>query len=75
MTADGQAVAIPLTVNGRELETRTGATVASLVAEIVGEARMVAVERNGEIVARSHWAETPLRAGDRIELVRFVQGG
>lgn len=75
MTADAQAAAILVTVNGRELETASGAAVSTLVEEMVGEARMVAVERNGEIVPRSRWSETPLRAGDRIELVRFVQGG
>ena len=38
-------------------------------------ARMVAVERNGEIVPRPRWAETAIADGDRIEIVRFVQGG
>lgn len=35
----------------------------------------VAVELNGEIVRRSAWAQTPVRAGDRLEIVHFVGGG
>jgi sulfur carrier protein len=35
----------------------------------------VAVELNGEIVRRSVWAETPVRSGDRLEIVHFVGGG
>ena len=35
----------------------------------------VAVERNGEIVARGRWHEVSLAAGDRLEIVHFVGGG
>ena len=35
----------------------------------------VALERNGEILARAQWSTTPLAEGDRIELVHFVGGG
>lgn len=35
----------------------------------------VALERNGEILARTQWSTTPLADGDRIELVHFVGGG
>lgn len=66
---------ISLVVNGRDVELPSGATVATLVAELAGGAPMVAVERNGEIVPRGRWSATPLAAGDRVELVRFVQGG
>ena len=37
--------------------------------------KRVAVERNGEIVAKSLHAETRLAAGDRIEIVVAVGGG
>jgi sulfur carrier protein len=62
-------------VNGTERRVAEGSSVAALVAELAPEARMVAVERNGEIVPRQRWAETALETGDRIEIVRFVQGG
>lgn len=35
----------------------------------------VALERNGDIVSRSTWAETRLTHGDKIEIVHFVGGG
>jgi thiamine biosynthesis protein ThiS len=66
---------LAITVNGEAREFAAGATVAELVARLAPEARMVAVERNGEIVPRARWGTTPLAAGDRLELVRFVQGG
>jgi thiamine biosynthesis protein ThiS len=75
MTVPTPAPALALRVNGRDQEAPAHWTVADLVGALAGEARMVAVERNGVIVPRARWAETPLAAGDRIELVRFVQGG
>jgi sulfur carrier protein len=69
------ADALALTLNGHAVELPAGATVAALVERFAGAAKMVAVERNGEIVPRARWAATPLAAGDRVELVRFVQGG
>jgi thiazole synthase/sulfur carrier protein len=62
-------------LNGREEEVRDGATVADLVAGLGREPRAVAVERNGEIVPRSRYGATVLEAGDRLEVVHFVQGG
>jgi sulfur carrier protein len=34
-----------------------------------------AIAVNGEVAPRSEWATTPLRDGDRIEIVRAMQGG
>ena len=62
-------------VNGNERLVAGGSSVAALVAELAPEARMVAVELNGEIVPRAKWSDTVLEAEDRIEIVRFVQGG
>ncbi|PYQ63884.1 MAG: thiamine biosynthesis protein ThiS [Acidobacteria bacterium] len=52
-----------------------GSTVADLVAGLGRHPRAVAVERNGELVPRARFGETPLGAGDRLEVVHFVQGG
>jgi sulfur carrier protein len=38
-------------------------------------ARLVAVEYNGEILHRQFWAETQLHEGDRLEVVTIVGGG
>ena len=37
--------------------------------------RSVVVEHNGEALPPSEFARRPLRAGDRLEIVRIVAGG
>jgi len=66
---------LELTVNGRSCALPENSTVADLVRELAGDGVAVAVERNGEIVSRGAWASTTLSDDDRVELVRFVQGG
>lgn len=50
-------------------------TLAELVAELGLEQRMIAIERNMEVVPKSAYATTELQAGDRIELVHMIGGG
>ena len=67
-----------LIINGqaRVLEAlHEGSFIAELLAELALQPERVALERNGEIVARTDWAQTPLAAGDRLEIVHFVGGG
>ena len=61
--------------NGDEVEVADGATVADLLEQLGLGRRLVVVERNGEPVPRAERSTTPLRAGDRLELVRAVAGG
>jgi sulfur carrier protein len=65
-----------LHVNGEETEIAV-ATVAELLAErgIDPSTRFLAVAVNGAVVRRAEWAETPLAPGDRVEIVRPLQGG
>lgn len=42
---------------------------------IAPEVRGVAVALNDAVVPRSSWAETKLSDGDRIEIVKIMQGG
>lgn len=51
------------------------ATVADLVRALKLEGKRIAVERNGEIVPRSRYAQTKVSAGDRLEVVAAVGGG
>ena len=37
--------------------------------------KRIAIERNGEIVPRSLFAQQALADGDRLEIVRIVAGG
>ncbi|MBL6454772.1 sulfur carrier protein ThiS [Belnapia sp. T6] len=66
---------IPISVNGEARQVPAAATLADLLAQIGLDIRKVAVERNLEIVPRSRYAETPLAAGDRLEIVHFIGGG
>ena len=62
-------------VNGDRREVAEGSTVSTLLEELGLHPRGVAVEYNGEILKRAHYEDTRLGQGDRIEIVRFVQGG
>lgn len=64
-----------VTVNGEKLEIAGGFTLGQWLENIGRDRRTVAIERNGMIVPRALYDETPLVSGDRLELVTFVQGG
>ena len=64
-----------ITVNGEAREAQQGETIADLLSRFNIEARMVVVEHNGEIVARASFANTPLAAGDVLEIVQMMAGG
>ena len=66
---------IRLTVNGEPRTLDTPRTLADFIADLGFDPRAVAVEYNGRIVKRATYAETELEDGDRLEIVRFVQGG
>ncbi len=64
-----------IVVNGTARPLAGLASVADLVRELALEGKRIAVEKNGEIVPRSRYADTPLAAGDRLEIVGAVGGG
>ena len=67
-----------LTINGREREfpeMQSDSTLHHLVELLRLKADRVAVERNGDIVPRTTWAEVRLEDGDNLEVVQFVGGG
>lgn len=64
-----------VTINGAERRFAPPLTVARLVGELGFAGKRVAIERNGEIVPRSRYAEIDLRDGDRLEVVVAVGGG
>ena len=65
---------LTLTLNG--VATGVDATtLAELVASLGLEGKRIAVERNGDIVPRSRYADTRLVQGDRLEIVGAVGGG
>jgi thiamine biosynthesis protein ThiS len=66
---------LELSLNGEPHRLPGGSTVLDLLAALGRDPRVVAVERNGEIVRRTEYGETRLETGDRLEVVHFVQGG
>jgi sulfur carrier protein len=63
-------------INGQD-EALTVPTLAALLAEKAVDVaqRGIAVALNGSVVPRAAWADTALKAGDTIEIVRARQGG
>lgn len=61
-------------VNGIELDV-AGKTITDYLATTNYDSKRIAVERNGDIVFKSQYAETILKEGDILEVVSFVGGG
>lgn len=66
---------ISLTVNGEPRRFDQPLNCAQLIDRLELAGRRVALERNGEIVPRSRFAEQMLGDGDRLEIVVAVGGG
>ncbi len=62
-------------VNGSPRTVRPGVTLLQLLADLELDPRTVVVEHNRRIVRRPALGETPVAAGDAIEVVHFVGGG
>jgi len=61
-------------LNG-EMQAVSAGTLAELIVELGLEKRMIAIERNLEVVPKSQYHVTALQDGDRIELVHMIGGG
>ena len=80
MTTNGAsptaAAAGTITVNDAPRPVGAATHVAAIAAELgLAERRGVAVAVNGEVVPRARWSDHPLRAGDRVLVIRATQGG
>jgi sulfur carrier protein len=64
-------------LNGERRDLASDATVREAVTATgaPSEGRGVAVALDGEVVPRRLWDEVALREGQRVEVVRAVQGG
>ena len=65
---------LELTVNGEPTSVRPG-TLLDLLAALDRKPELVAIEHNGRVVPRGEFGASALSAGDKIEIVQFVQGG
>jgi thiamine biosynthesis protein ThiS len=66
---------IDVSVNGKQASVPAGNTILDFLTERGHHDRLVVVELNGQIIARSAFSTTAISAGDRIEIVHFVGGG
>lgn len=67
-----------LTINGQSKTIPDGTSLQAAVASLCkapGLAALVIAELNGAIIEHPHWASTPLKSADRLELITFVGGG
>lgn len=64
-----------IVVNGDRLDLAAPLTLAELIARYQFTPQRVAVEVNENLVRRADFAATPLRDGDRVEIVTLVGGG
>ncbi|MGI5337434.1 sulfur carrier protein ThiS [Streptomyces sp. CA-181903] len=64
-------------VNGERRAVPPGTTLATVVTGLTGAGSPggVAAAVNEAVVPRGSWADTPLRDGDRVEVLTAVQGG
>jgi sulfur carrier protein len=66
---------ICIVLNGAPREFPAALTFAQLLEALAMAGGRLAIERNGEIVPRSRFAEARLADGDRVEVVVAVGGG
>lgn len=65
-----------VTVNGQSRQISEGRTVAGVLREIgVSEIKGVAVAVDAEVVPAAQWDVHLIKEGQRIEVLRAVQGG
>jgi sulfur carrier protein len=68
------SIEMKLIINGTEKDIAAD-NVAALIEGLAAKGDRVAVELNGDIVPRAKWLESPLKDGDKLEIVHFVGGG
>jgi len=66
---------VRIVLNGAPREFPASLTFSQLLDELALAERRLAIERNGEIVPRSRFAEAAIADGDNIEDVIAVGGG
>ncbi|MBU6460752.1 MAG: sulfur carrier protein ThiS [Proteobacteria bacterium] len=64
-----------ITLNGQQLEVNEEESVEQLLTRLNLSGKRLALEMNGEILGRSQFKSTRLRAGDHLEIIVAVGGG
>ena len=66
---------ITLQINGASRTFDQSLNVAELIQHLALGGKKLAIERNGELVPRSQYADCQVADGDRLEIVVAVGGG
>lgn len=66
---------IELQVNGETKRCPSGTALPDFLTQVGLNPKLIAVEYNGEILARPLWSATVLKPDDRLEIVTIVGGG
>jgi sulfur carrier protein len=64
-----------VTVNGKPMELPEGLTIDALLARLKVQREYTAVALNREVAPKALYAETVLKDGDKVEIVRPMGGG
>lgn len=72
---DSLSNTITLQVNGESKTCPPGTTLPDFLLTVGLNPRLIAIEYNGEILARPLWATTTLEPNDQLEIVTIVGGG
>ncbi len=64
-----------LNINGEQLELKTSRTISDMVRELAIDVPHFAVALNYNVVPKSQYESTPLKEGDKVEIVHAVGGG
>ena len=64
-----------VSVNGERREYAPGTALDLVVRSLTAAPSGVAAALNETVVPRAQWPATPLREGDRVEVLTAVQGG
>ncbi len=62
-------------LNGEERSCPDGLSLQTVLEHFGYRPQLVVVEFNGEILARRHWPDQPVRQADAMEVVTIVGGG
>ena len=66
---------VNIVLNGEPRALDLETDLAALIDRLILPAKRIAVEVNGSVIRRVDWPRTPVKDGDRIEVVHFVGGG
>jgi sulfur carrier protein len=67
---------LKLWINGEEAELTNGKGMSEILARLqIPDPRGVAIALDGEVIPRGEWDDVHLKEGQRVEVVRAVQGG